>query len=135
MEGEVIAARTMNSLYIWLDIAYLMMLLGVLLWTKRRQAVIAGLIGGALYFAVDYGMFYLLLGTRQVVGADPFWFLHMAFHQLRIYKFRMDMAVAGPRWTYLRVVSLNCCRLVGYCTAVTKLWKSIFANFYYAGYQ
>ena len=53
MEGEVIAARTMNSLYIWLDIAYLMMLLGVLLWTKRRQAVIAGLIGGALYFAVD----------------------------------------------------------------------------------
>ena len=57
------------------NIAYLMMLLGVLLWTKRRQAVIAGLIGGALYFAVDYGMFYLLLGTRQVVGADPFWFL------------------------------------------------------------
>ena len=53
MEGEVIAARTMNSLYIWLDIAYLMILLGVLLWTKRRQAVIAGLIGGALYFAVD----------------------------------------------------------------------------------
>ncbi len=87
MEGEVIAARTMNSLYIWLDIAYLMMLLGVLLWTKRRQAVIAGLIGGALYFAVDYGMFYLLLGTRQVVGADPFWFFAMAFHQLRIYKF------------------------------------------------
>ena len=125
MEGEVIAARTMNSLYIWLDIAYLMMLLGVLLWTKRRQAVIAGLIGGALYFAVDYGVFYLLLGTRQVVGADP----------LRIYKFRMDMAVAGPRWTYLRMVNLNCCRLVGYCTAVTKLWKSIFANFYYAGYQ
>ena len=75
MEGEVIAARTMNSLYIWLDIAYLMMLLGVLLWTKRRQAVIAGLIGGALYFAVDYCVFYLLLGTRQVVGADPFWFL------------------------------------------------------------
>ena len=113
MEGEVIAARTMNSLYIWLDIAYLMMLLGVLLWTKRRQAVIAGLIGGALYFAV----------------------FAMAFHQLRIYKFRMDMAVAGPRWTYLRMVNLNCCRLVGYCTVVTKLWKSIFANFYYAGHQ
>ncbi len=47
----------------------------------------------------------------------------MAFHQLRIYKFRMDMAVAGLRWTYLRVVNLNCCRLVGYCTAVTKLWN------------
>ena len=76
MEGEVIAARTMNSLYIWLDIAYLMMLLGVLLWTKRRQAVIAGLIGGALYFAVDYGMFYLLLGTRQVVEQIRFGFCY-----------------------------------------------------------
>lgn len=28
MEGEVIAARTMNSLYIWLDITYLVLLLG-----------------------------------------------------------------------------------------------------------
>lgn len=65
----------MNSLYIWLDIAYLVILPGVLFWTKRRQAAIAGLIGGALYFAVDYGIFYLLPGTRQVVGTDPFWFL------------------------------------------------------------
>ena len=31
MEGEVITARTMNNLYIWLDIAYLVILLGVLL--------------------------------------------------------------------------------------------------------
>lgn len=34
-----------------------------------------GLLGGVLYFLVDYGVFYRLLGTRQVVGADPFLFL------------------------------------------------------------
>ena len=31
-------------------------------------------LGGLLYFAVDYGIFYQLLGTRTVTGADPFWF-------------------------------------------------------------
>ena len=75
MGTEVIASRTMNGLYIWLDVAFLLLLAGILLFTKRRQAIIAGLLGGALYFAVDYGIFYQFLGTRQVVGADPFWFL------------------------------------------------------------
>ncbi len=75
MLTEVIASRTMNGLYIWLDIAFLLLLAGILLWTGRRQAALVGLLGGVLYFAVDYGVFYLLLGTRQVVGADPFWFL------------------------------------------------------------
>jgi hypothetical protein len=28
-----------------------------------------------IYFAVDYGIFYLILHTRVVNGADPFWFL------------------------------------------------------------
>lgn len=75
MLQEVIAARTMNTLYIWLDLAFLLTLLGILLWTRRYQAMIVGLLGGVLYFAVDYGIFYQWLGTRQVVGADPFWFL------------------------------------------------------------
>ena len=72
---EVIAARTMNGLYIWLDLLFLLFLLGVLLFTRRYQAAIAGLLGGILYFIVDYGGFYLLLHTRTVTGADPFWFL------------------------------------------------------------
>lgn len=72
---EVIAARTMNGLYIWLDVLFLLFLLGVLLFTRRYQAAIAGLLGGILYFIVDYGGFYLLLHTRTVTGADPFWFL------------------------------------------------------------
>lgn len=75
MGTEVIAARSMNGLYILLDIVFLLILLAVLLWTRRYQAVIAGLLGGVLYMLVDYGVFYLLLGTRAVYGADPFWFL------------------------------------------------------------
>ena len=73
--SEVIAARSMNSLYIWLDIVYLIVVLVILLYTKRLQAIIAGALGGLMYFIVDYGIFYLLLDTRVVIGADPFWFL------------------------------------------------------------
>lgn len=73
--SEVIAARSMNGLYIILDIFFLLFLCAVLIWTKRYQAAIAGALGGILYFIVDYGIFYLALGTRQVVGADPLWFL------------------------------------------------------------
>ena len=40
MGTEVIAARTMNGLYIILDIVFLLFLLGTLLWTKRFQAAI-----------------------------------------------------------------------------------------------
>lgn len=75
MGTEVIAARSMNGLYIILDIVFLCILLAVLLVTKRYQAAIAGFLGGILYLLVDYGIFYLLLGTRQVAGADPFLFL------------------------------------------------------------
>lgn len=73
--AEVIAARSMNSLHIWLDIAFLCLLLIALIYTKRYKAIIVGLLGGILYFIVDYGIFYLWLGTRVVEGADPFWFL------------------------------------------------------------
>ncbi|MFQ9871930.1 MAG: hypothetical protein ACLRVT_02570 [Oscillospiraceae bacterium] len=75
MGTEVIAARTMNGLYPILDILFLLSLLAVLLATKRFQAAIVGLLGGILYFLVDYGIFYLALGTRVVTGADPMWFL------------------------------------------------------------
>jgi len=72
---EIVAARTMSSLYIWLDIAFLFAFLALLIFTKRYQAIIAGLLGGIIYFIVDYGIFYLALGTRQVAGADPLVFL------------------------------------------------------------
>jgi len=68
-------ARTFNSLYIILDIIWLLFFAGLLLYFKKRMAVIVGLIMGIVYFLVDFGIFLHLLGTRQITGANPFWFL------------------------------------------------------------
>jgi hypothetical protein len=68
-------ARTFSSFYIILDIVWLLVFAGILLYFKRRMAVIVGLLAGLVYFLVDYGIFYQLLGTRHVEGADPMWFL------------------------------------------------------------
>lgn len=75
MGTEVIAARTLNSFYIGFDIVFLLAFAAILVYTKRYQAVLTGLFGGVLYFLVDYGIFYLALGTRTVEGADPALFL------------------------------------------------------------
>ena len=72
---EFTVARTFNSLYIILDVFWLLTFAGILLYFKKRIAVIVGLIMGVIYFLVDYGIFYRLLGTRQVTGANTFWFL------------------------------------------------------------
>lgn len=68
-------ARTFSLLYVILDIVWLLILASFLLYLKRRMAVVVGLVAGVLYFLVDYLIFYHLLGTRQVEGADPFWIL------------------------------------------------------------
>jgi len=68
-------SRTFSSLYIILDIAWLLVFIVTLLYFKKRVAVIVGLLAGILYFLVDYGIFYQLLVTREVTGADPFLFL------------------------------------------------------------
>ena len=67
--------RTFSSLYIILDIVWLLMLASFLLYLKRRTAVIVGMLAGVLYFLVDFGIFYQFLGTRYIEGADPLWFL------------------------------------------------------------
>jgi len=72
---EFAVARTFSLLYVILDIVWLLILASLLLYLKRRMAVIVGLLAGVLYFLVDYGIFYQLLGTRQVEGGDPFWIL------------------------------------------------------------
>jgi hypothetical protein len=72
---EVIAARTLNLLYVYLDVVWLIVIAGVLFSTRRYLALLVGLAGGLIYFAVDYGIFYLALGTRTVTGADTLWFL------------------------------------------------------------
>jgi hypothetical protein len=72
---QIVAARTLNTLYIYLDVAWLALFCGLLVFFKRRLALLVGLLAGVLYLLVDYGIFYRLLGTRIVHGADPFWFL------------------------------------------------------------
>ncbi|MFC1846088.1 hypothetical protein ACFLYM_01570 [Chloroflexota bacterium] len=72
---EITVARTFNTLYIYLDIVWLIIFALILVWRKRYLAFIVGLIGGIIYFAVDYGIFYLILNTRVISGADQFWFL------------------------------------------------------------
>ena len=72
---DVIAARTLNYLYIYLDILWLIIYALILIYRKRYMALIVGVIGGIIYFAVDYGIFYAVLGTRVVTGIDTFWFL------------------------------------------------------------
>ena len=72
---EISAIRNFNSLFVFLDLIWLG-LFCVLLWaTKRRTALLVGLLAGILYFLVDYGIFNLLLHTRVVTGASPFWLL------------------------------------------------------------
>lgn len=70
-----LVARSFSSLYVILDCAWLLLFCGTLLFLKRKKALLAGLAGGIIYFIVDYGIFYLLLKTRVVTGADPFLYL------------------------------------------------------------
>jgi len=72
---EIVAARSFSFLYVWLDLAWLAGFAGILAGLRRWQALLAGLAGGVIYFAVDYGVFYLALGTRSVAGGSPFWVL------------------------------------------------------------
>lgn len=72
---EIVAARDFNLAYILLDSGFLLLLAGLLLWKKRYLTVLWGLFGGLLYFAVDYGIFHLLLHTRSIAGGSMFWVL------------------------------------------------------------
>lgn len=72
---DYVVSRELNGLYIWLDIIFLLVLMMLLYYFNRRRALLFGLAGGALYFVVDYGIFYLALGSRNVIGADTLWFL------------------------------------------------------------
>ncbi|MDX1359218.1 MAG: hypothetical protein R3232_10340 [Clostridia bacterium] len=72
---EVIASRDFNQLFIYLDIFFLVGLSALLFYSRRYMTIIFGLLGGIIYFLVDYGIFYKLLGTRVINGAQPFVFL------------------------------------------------------------
>jgi hypothetical protein len=106
---EIVAARTLNFLYIYLDIAWLIIYAAVLIYRRRYLACIAGAVGGVIYFVVDYGIFYALLGTRVVTGADPFWFLlwlsvSYGFTNFAWIWLLLDRDGKGVEWSVLTVM-------------------------------
>lgn len=73
--SEIIAQRVFGTVYIYLDIVFLVGLCVLLAVKKKFLTLIFGLFGGILYFVVDYGIFHLALGTRTIEGGDMFWVL------------------------------------------------------------
>jgi hypothetical protein len=72
---DYLVARELSTLHILLDILFLIFLFYLLIHKKMYIALMFGIAGAVIYFIVDYGIFYLLLQTRQVDGADPMYFL------------------------------------------------------------
>mgnify|MGYP006066769199 CR=1 FL=1 len=73
---EIIARRQFAPLYIWLDLAFLILLAGLLLWKKQYLTVLVGFIMGLVYMAVDYGIFHLVCHARSITpGYSLFWVL------------------------------------------------------------
>ncbi len=68
---EIVAARTFNLLYVILDLIWLLFFCSLLWQQRKRTALWVGLVAGVIYFLVDYGIFYLALGTRSVTGMAP----------------------------------------------------------------
>ena len=63
---EIIARRQFDPMYIWLDIAFLALYAALLIWKKKYATFIVGIIFGAVYMLVDYGIFHLLTRSRQI---------------------------------------------------------------------
>ena len=64
--SEINPTRTLNLAYIILDSLFIVLLLGLLLLKKRYATVIWSVLGGILYFIVDYGYFHLISNSRLI---------------------------------------------------------------------
>jgi len=56
----------MNPLHISLDIIFLIGFLVLLFVKRKHMTLLFGLAGGVLYFLVDWGIFYKVMGTRAL---------------------------------------------------------------------
>lgn len=72
---EIVAQRVFNTLYIWLDVGFLVFFCALLFLRRKYMTLLFALAGGVLYMIVDYGIFHLLLGTRTIEGGSMFWVL------------------------------------------------------------
>lgn len=64
---EVVAQRVFEPFYMWLDIAFLFLFIGMLLFKKKYITIIVGLLAGVLYQIVDFGIFHLATGSRHLL--------------------------------------------------------------------
>ena len=72
---EIIAQRVFNTLYIYLDIVFLIGFCALLIVKKRYLTFLFAIAGGVLYMIVDYGIFHLAMHSRSIEGGDLFWVL------------------------------------------------------------
>ena len=63
---NITPTRTLNLAYIVLDIVFLIVFLLLLGVKKRYATIIWSLIGGVIYFIVDYGFFHLISNSRVI---------------------------------------------------------------------
>ena len=67
---DITPTRNFNLLYIILDSIFILFLLIMLVVKKRYFTTLFALFGGVLYFIVDFGYFYLLSHSRQIMIDD-----------------------------------------------------------------
>lgn len=73
---ELIARRQFAPMYIWLDTAFLLVFLLLLLMRRKYMTVLVGLVMGVVYMLVDYGIFHLICHSRSITeGYSLFWVL------------------------------------------------------------
>lgn len=73
--NEIVAMREFNLTYVILDTVFIVGLLVLLFFKKRYATLIFAVLGGLLYFVVDYGFFHLATGSRRIEGGSMFWVL------------------------------------------------------------
>lgn len=74
--SEIIARRQFAPLYIYLDLAFLLFYLYLLLSRKKYTTALVGIIMGFVYMFVDYGIFHLVCHSRAISpGHSLFWVL------------------------------------------------------------
>lgn len=115
--SEVIAQRVFNTLYVYLDSVFLVALLALLIIRKKYLTAIFGVLGGLLYFVVDYGIFHLALGTRSIEGGDlaaVLWWMSMSYGFTNFVWIWMWFSRDEHKfeWTALIVVWWLCCPML-----------------------
>ena len=101
MEGEVIAAKNHEQFIYLVRYCLSYDVTGRVVMDQAQTSCDCGTHRRSFVFCGRLRYVLFASGNTASSWSRSVLVFAMAFHQLRIYKFRMDMAVAGPRWTYL----------------------------------